>query len=213
MRCQLNHFLKNKVMRKYLHQRSRIIHNHRYLWDEESSAKKLSRRSSGSRVDASSIGSNDSGYWNCSPLIPVFNSFFPVIATFVPYIEINIFPYTRENGHFPWKIKSTSQSSWILWLPCLSIINLCLYYIQTKLCYFNCTELLISGYLEEARCGPPHSNIQQCITLREMTDIILRDTKFPMEYRIPSRDTIRVQSLIHAMPPRRRDRQGTSWPK
>ena len=96
MRCQLSYFLTNKWMIKDLLKRSMIIQNYHYIEDLDSSAKKLCMSSSGSRVDADSIGYNDSGEWIWSPLIPVYYySFFPIITTFLAYIEMNHFTYTR----------------------------------------------------------------------------------------------------------------------
>ena len=58
MRCQLSYFLMKKPMSKDHLQISTTIHNDRYLEYVDSSAKKLCVRSSSSKVDVASIGSN-----------------------------------------------------------------------------------------------------------------------------------------------------------
>ena len=102
MRCQLSYFLTKKQMSKDVLQIRMIINNDCYIEDVESSAKKFSVRSSNPRVDAASIGSNASGEWIWSPLIPVsYSFFFPIVTHFLAYFEMNRFTYTIENEHIP----------------------------------------------------------------------------------------------------------------
>ena len=102
MRFQLSYLLTKKLIIEDLFQRRVIIHNSHYLEGFDSSTKYIFRRSSGSRGDAASVVSNESGQWIWSPLIPMsYSCFLSIITTFLEYIEIDYFPYTRENEHFP----------------------------------------------------------------------------------------------------------------
>ena len=70
--------------------------NYFYLEDVDSSKNNIFRRSSGSRGDAASIGLNASGEWSWKTLINIsYSSLFPIINTFIAYIEMNHFCYTR----------------------------------------------------------------------------------------------------------------------
>ena len=96
MRFQLSYFLTKKIMSKYLLHRSMIIQNDHYIEDMDSSAKKLFVRSSVSRGYATSIGYNASGEWIWYLIIPMSDSsLFTTITTFLAYIEMNHFTYTR----------------------------------------------------------------------------------------------------------------------
>ena len=98
IRHQLSYLPTKKRTKKDLLQRSMIMKKSIYIEDVESSAKKLCMRSNGSRGDADSVIYNASGEWIWSHLIPMSSSsLFPIITTFLAYIEKNHFTYSREN--------------------------------------------------------------------------------------------------------------------
>ena len=105
MRYQTNNLPTKKQINKQLIIRRRIIDNDHYQEDVKSYTNNIFRRFSGLRWDTPSIGYNASVEWIWPPLIPVYSSSFsPIITTSLGYFKMNFFPYTRENGHFPWGI-------------------------------------------------------------------------------------------------------------
>ena len=97
MRYQMSYLLTKKRMSNDILLRRMFIKNYHYIEDVNISEKKLYMRSSGSRVDAVSIGYNVSDQWSWSPIIPIYSSsYFPITSTFLAYIEMNNFTYTIE---------------------------------------------------------------------------------------------------------------------
>ena len=84
MRHQLIYFLTKNHMIKVILQKRIIINSYCYQEYVEISANNIFMRSSGSRGDVVSIGSNYSGEWSWYPLIPMYYYYlFPIITTFL----------------------------------------------------------------------------------------------------------------------------------